>query len=56
VYAAARFLLAAFPLLLLPARALAALRARTLVVLLVGLVAVSSWYNAYVVLIWYRSP
>ncbi len=55
-HAKARFLLAAFPLLLVPARALAALRAVTLVVLLTGLVAVSSWYNAYVLILWYRSP
>ncbi len=55
-HAKARFLLAAFPLLLVPARALAALRAGTLVVLLTGLVAVSSWYNAYVLIVWYRSP
>jgi hypothetical protein len=52
----ARFLLAAFPLLLLPARALAALRAGTLVVLLTGLVVVSSWYNAHVLILWTLSP
>ena len=52
----ARFLLAAFPLLLVPARALAGLRAGTLVVLLTGLIAVSSWYNAYVLVMWTRSP
>jgi hypothetical protein len=52
----ARFLLAAFPLLLVPARALAALRAGTLVVLLTGLVVVSSWYNAVVLVLWHRSP
>jgi hypothetical protein len=52
----ARFLLAAFPLLLLPARALAALRPATLAVLLGGLVAVSCWYNAYVLVIWHLSP
>jgi hypothetical protein len=52
----ARFLLAAFPLLLVPARTLAALRVGTLVVLLTGLVALSSWYNAYLLVLWRWSP
>jgi hypothetical protein len=52
----ARFLLAAFPLLLVPARALASLRLPPLAVVLAGLIAVSSWYNAYVLVLWYRSP
>jgi hypothetical protein len=55
-HAKARFLLSAFPLLLVPARALSALRVGPLVVLLTGLVAVSSWYNAYVLVLWHRSP
>jgi len=52
----ARFLLAAFPLLLVPARALAGLRVATMAVLLTGLVLASSWYNADVLILWYRSP
>jgi hypothetical protein len=52
----ARFLLAASPLLLVPAKALASLRLPPLAVVLAGLVAVSSWYNAYVLVLWNRSP
>jgi hypothetical protein len=52
----ARFLLAAFPLLLVPAKALASLRLPSLAVVLAGVVAVSSWYNAYILVLWNRSP
>ncbi|HYY09379.1 MAG TPA: hypothetical protein VE781_00495 [Kineosporiaceae bacterium] len=55
-YSKARFLLAAFPLLLVPVRALAGMRLRTVPVLLGGVVLLSAWYNAYVLLLWPRSP
>jgi hypothetical protein len=51
-----RFLLAAFPLLLVVVRGLAGLRVRTLPVVLAGIVLVSSWYNAYVLLLSRSSP
>jgi hypothetical protein len=55
-YSKSRFLLGAFPLLLVLVRALKGVRLRTLPVLLTGLVLVSSWYNAYVLVFWGRSP
>jgi hypothetical protein len=52
----ARFLLCAFPLVVPIARALRGSPRRTLVVLLVGVVLVSAWYNAWVLVVWQFSP
>ena len=52
----ARFLLCLFPLLVPLARVLARAPWRTTVVLLAGSVAVSAWYNAFVLTVWTSSP
>jgi hypothetical protein len=52
----ARFLLCVFPLLVPVARALARAPRRQVVVLLLGGVVISTWYNAFVLLVWRYSP
>lgn len=55
-HAKARMLLPAFPLLLPVAYALAKARARTAVVTMAVLALFSSWYGAYLLLVWTHSP
>ena len=52
----ARFLLCVFPLLVPLVAALARAPRRVTVVLLTGIVLMSAWYNAFVLVSWHRSP
>ena len=51
-----RFVLPAFPLAMLLARALCRARPATVAAVLVGVVAVSSWYDGYLLTVWTFSP
>jgi hypothetical protein len=54
--AKARFLLCVFPLLVPVARVLRRAPWQTAAVLFGGLVLVSAWYNAFVLVVWTRAP
>jgi hypothetical protein len=55
-HAKARFLVAAFPLLLPAARGLANARRSTALIVLTTLTAFSAYFGGYLMLVWYRSP